>query len=103
MNIAGKFLSLTQGVAESALLSGLRSKYRIPFNLATLASRAKEELMEFNVPVTPKSLLAMADELASREATYLDDTVGLELSRWSPKLQDYEEYIVPDPRKSFIR
>ena len=103
MNIAGKFLSLTQGAAEGALLSRLRSKYRMNFNLETLATRAKEDLMELNIPITPKSLLTMADELASRGSTYLDDTVGLELSRWNSKLQDYEEYTVPDPREYFIR
>ena len=103
MQIAGKFLSLAQGAAEGALLSSLRSKYRLNLNLETLASRAKEDLMELNIPITPKSLLTMADELASRESTMLGDVVGLEQSRWNPKLQDYEEYIVPDPREYFIR
>lgn len=103
MNIAGKFLPLAQGIAESALLSRLRSKYRMQFNLEKLADQAKQELNELNIPITPTSLLNTADDIASRQETMLIDTIGLEHTRWNPIKREYEEYIVPDPRAYFIR
>ena len=103
MNIAGKFLDLTQGLAEAALLSRLRSKYKMNFNLEKIATEAKEELLEDNVPITPSSLLNKADDIAGRHATGAYDMVGVELTRWNPNRKEYESYIVPDPSSYFIR
>lgn len=103
MNIAGKYLSLAQGVAESALLASLRSKHKLQLNLQELAKQAKEELTERGIPITPSSLRNTADDIAGRIATYYDDTVGLEQTRWNPTLKEYEEYIVQDPRSFFVR
>jgi hypothetical protein len=103
MNIAGKFLSLTQGVAEAALLGSLRSKYKMQFNLPMLAKQAKDELRELQIPINPTSLVQMADELAQRHVTGLEDMVGIDYTRWNPTTKEYEEYIYPDQRKYFIR
>ena len=103
MNIAGKFIDLTQGLAESALLSPLRSKYKMNFNLELLAAQAKEELRENNIPITPTSLLAAADRQASFHETGMTDMIGIELQRWNPNKKEYETYTTPDPRIGFIR
>jgi len=103
MNIAGKFLDLTQGVAEAAFLSRLRSKYKMNFNLEQLAAQAKQELQENNIPITPTSLLATADQLASFHETAVLDLVGTENERWNSSKKEYETYIIPDPRIGFIR
>ena len=103
MNIAGKFLSSVQGTAESALLSRLRSKYKMNFNLEKIAAEAKEELRESNVPITPSSLLSKADDIAGRHATGAYDMAGVELSRWNPDKKEYESYIIPEPSSYFIR
>ncbi len=103
MNIAGKFLSLTQGVAEAALLGPLRSKYKMQFDLPFLAEQAKDELRERQIPINPTSLVQMADEVAQRHVTGLEDMVGIDYTRWNPKTKEYEEYIYPDPREYFIR
>jgi hypothetical protein len=103
MNIAGKFLSLTQGLAESALLAPLRAKYKLQFNLPVLAQRAKEELRDLQMPINPRSLVQMADELAQRETTMLEDRIGIDYTRWNPKTMQREEYIFPDSREYFIR
>jgi hypothetical protein len=103
MNIAGKFLDLTQGVAEAALLSRLRSKYKMNFNLEKIAAEAKAELQEDNVPITPSTLLNKADDIAGRHATGAYDMAGIELSRWNPNKKEHESYIVPEPSSYFIR
>lgn len=103
MNIAGKFLDLTKGAAEGALLSRLRSKYKMNFNLEKIAAEAKAELQEDNVPITPSTLLNKADDIAGRHATGIMDMVGVELNRWNSDKKDYESYIVADPRIGFIR
>ena len=103
MNIAGKFLDLTQGLAESALLSRLRSKYKMNFNLEDLAAQAKAELQEHNVSITPSTLLNKADDIAGRHATGMTDMIGTELERWNSDKKEYESHIVPDPRSYFIR
>ena len=103
MNLAGKYLSLAQGVAESALLAPLRSKYKLPLNLENLATEAKQYLAEQGLPINPASLRAAADDIASMQSTQLEDVVGLTDERWNPALRDYEEYTIPDPRKYFIR
>lgn len=100
---AGKYLELVQGVAEAALLKPLRSKYKMQFNLSTLAENAKNELRERNLPITPNSLVQMADELASREETMLGEMVGNEYERWNPTTKQYETYVYPDPREYFVR
>ena len=103
MNIAGKFLDLTKGAAEGALLSRLRSKYKMNLDLEQLAAQAKEELRENNVPITPSTLLNKADDIAGRHETAIMDMVGVELSRWNSDKKAYESYIVADPRIGFIR
>jgi len=103
MNIAGKYLSLAQGAAEGALLAPLRRKYKLQLNLATLSERAKELLAEEGMQLNPSNLLKAADQLASSEATMLDDVAGIEQTRWNPSIKGYEEYIPVDPRTYFIR
>jgi hypothetical protein len=103
MRNAGKYLQLAQGVGEAALLGHLRSKYKMQFNLPRLAQLAKDELRERQMPITPGSLVQMADELASREVTMLEEMVGIDYTRWNPATKEYEEYTYPDPRKYFIR
>lgn len=103
MNLAGKYLSIAQGVAESALLASLRAKYKLNINLVSLANEAKQELAERGLNYNPSNFLAVADDMAGRIATYYDDTVGLEQQRWNPKINDYETYVVQDPRRYFIR
>jgi len=103
MNIAGKFIDLTQGLAESALLSRLRSKYKMNFNLVELAIQAKQELRENNLPITASSLLSKADDIAERHETGMTDMIGIELQRWNPNTKEYETYITQDPRIGFIR
>lgn len=102
MNLAGKYLSLAQGVAESALLAPLRSKYRLNLNLMTLAQDAKEELVELGISINPMSLLKKADDLASRQETMLTDVIGTEWVRFD-KAGESERYIYPDPRPDFRR
>jgi hypothetical protein len=103
MNIAGRYLSLAQGIAEAALLAPLRSKYKLQLNLQELANQAKEELRERGVSLTPSNLRNTADDIAGRIATQYDDIVGTVQTRWNPTLKEYEEYIIPDPRKFFVR
>jgi hypothetical protein len=103
MRNAGKYLQLAQGVGEAALLGHLRSKYKMQFNLPRLAQLAKDELRERQMPITPGSLVQMADELASREVTMLEEMVGIDYTRWNPATKEYEEYTYPDPREYFIR
>ena len=110
MNIAGRYLSLAQGIAEAAqgiaeaaLLAPLRSKYKLQFNLQELANQAKEELRERGVSLTPSNLRNTADDIAGRIATQYDDIVGTVQTRWNPTLKEYEEYIIPDERKFFVR
>ena len=103
MNLAGKYLSLTQSFAESALLASLRAKHKLNLDLVAIANQAKEEMQERSIPLNPTNFLNVADDIASRIGTYYDDTVGLELQRWNPAAQEYEEYIVTDPRKDFRR
>jgi hypothetical protein len=103
MRNAGKYLQLAQGVGEAALLGHLRSKYKMQFDLPRLAQLAKDELRERQMPITPGSLVQMADELASREVTMLEEMVGIDYTRWNPATKDYEEYTYPDPREYFIR
>ena len=78
-----------------------RSKLQL--NLPRLAEMAKDELRERQLPITPNSLVQMADELASREHSMLTDMVGLDYERWNPATKEYETYTYPDPREYFIR
>jgi hypothetical protein len=103
MKTAGKYLQLAQGVGEAALLGHLRSKYKLQLDLPRLAQMSKDELRERQLPITPTSFVQMADELASREVTMLEDMVGVDYTRWNPATKSYEEYIYPDPRQYFIR
>jgi hypothetical protein len=103
MRTAGKYLQLAQGVGEAALLGHLRSKYKLQLDLPRLAQMSKDELRERQLPITPTSFVQMADELASREVTMLEDMVGVDYTRWNPATKEYEEYIYPDPRQYFIR
>ena len=103
MNLASKYVSLAQGVAEAALLKPLRAKYKMNFNLERLSQEAKQDLRQANIPVTPSSLLRAADEIASRNETMLIDTIGTEAQRWNPVRQDFESYIVQDPRVYFVK
>jgi hypothetical protein len=103
MNIAGKYLSIAQSTAESALLAPLRAKHKLNLNLVTLANEAKEELQQFGLPINPTNLLNTADTIADRQATMIQDTIGLEQERWNPVLRRDETYITPDPRKDFRR
>lgn len=103
MNLAGKYVSLAQGVAEAALLKPLRAKYKMPFNLELLSQEAKQNLRQANIPVTPSSLLRAADDIAARREGMLTDTIGTEMQRWNPARQDFESYVVQDPRAYFVR
>lgn len=103
MKTAGKYLQLAQGVGEAALLGHLRSKYKLQLDLPRLAQMSKDELRERQLPITPTSFVQMADELASREVTMLEDMVGVDYTRWNPATKEYEQYIYPDPRQYFIR
>jgi hypothetical protein len=103
MNLAGKYLSIAQSTAESALLAPLRAKHKLNLNLIDIANQAKEELQELGIPLNPTNLLNRADDIAGRIGTYYDDTVGLEQQRWNPITKNYEEYIVTDQRKDFRR
>jgi hypothetical protein len=103
MRTAGKYLELAQGVAEAALLAPLRSKYKLNLNLPKLSAEAKQYLNELQLPVTPVSLVRAADEIVSRQSTMLEEIIGTEYTRWNPITKSNEEYLYPDPRKSFIR
>jgi hypothetical protein len=103
MNIAGKYLSLTQSIAESALLAPLRAKHKLNLNLVTLANEAKEELKQYGLPFNPTNLLKTADEIANRQVAMIQDSIGLEQERWNPVLKQEEIYITTDPRKDFRR
>lgn len=103
MNIAGKYLSLAQGLAESALLAPLRSKYRLQLHLPELAQNAKQYLTEQGLPINPSTLRNAADELASMQSTMLEDIVGTTQERWNPVTKSFEDYVISDPRKYFIR
>ena len=71
MKLAGKYLSIAQSTAESALLAPLRAKHKLNLNLVTLANEAKEELQQFGLPVNPTNLLNTADTIADRQATMI--------------------------------
>jgi hypothetical protein len=101
MNIAGKYLSIAQSTAESALLAPLRAKHKLNLNLVALANEAKNELKLYGLPFNPTNLLDTADRIADRQATMIQDTVGLEQERWNPALRQDETYITTDPRKDF--
>jgi NADH:ubiquinone oxidoreductase subunit C len=103
MQLAGKYLSYAQSLAESALLAPLRAKHKLNLNLPRLAEEAKNELVEQGVKINPTTLLNMADDLASREVTMLVDRIGIDYPRLNTRTNEYEEYIFPDPRKDFIR
>lgn len=103
MKLAGKYLSIAQSTAESALLAPLRAKHKLNLNLVTLANDAKEELQQLGLPVNPANLLNTADIIADRQATMIQDTIGLEHERWNPVLRQDETYITSDPRKDFRR
>ena len=103
MNIAGKYLSIAQSTAESALLAPLRAKHKLNLNLVTLANEAKAELELYGLPFNPTNLLDTADRIADRQATMIQDTIGLEQERWNPVLRQDETYTTTDPRKDFRR
>ena len=103
MKLAGRYLSIAQSTAESALLAPLRAKHKLNLNLVTLANDAKRELQELSLPLNPTNLLNTANEIAERIGTYYDDTSGLEMTRWNPRLKEYEEYTTTDSRKDFRR
>jgi hypothetical protein len=103
MKLAGRYLSIAQSTAESALLAPLRAKHKLNLNLVTLANDAKRELQELSLPLNPTNLLNTANEIAERIGTYYDDTSGLEMTRWNPRLRVNEEYTTTDPRKDFRR
>ena len=73
MNIAGKYLSIAQSTAESALLAPLRAKHKLNLNLVTLANEAKAELELYGLPFNPTNLLDTADRIADRQATMIQD------------------------------
>ena len=102
MNLAGKYLSTAQSVAESALLAPLRAKYSLPLNLVKLSQDAKQLLMEKGVAINPYTLRQAANEIASMQSTMLEDVIGTTQEIWNPVTKSFKEYVIPDTRKDFI-
>ena len=102
MNLAGKYLSTAQSVAESALLAPLRAKYSLPLNLVKLSQDAKQLLIEKGVAINPYTLRQAANEIASMQSTMLEDVIGTTQEIWNPVTKSFEEYVIPDTRKDFI-
>jgi len=102
MNLAGRYLSTAQSVAESALLAPLRAKYKLPLNLLKLSQDAKQFLIEKGIEINPYTLRNAADEIASMQSTMLEDVIGTTQEIWNPVTKSFQEYTIPDTRKDFL-